>query len=169
MPLEIHIDSDKSEVKLISRDGNRMKLSVNNKIYDIDFEKISKGIYSIIHKNRSYNIELVKGKTVRDYNVTTPSQSFEVEIVDAQARYEHARHKAEGLEGVNVISSPMPGKVVRILVNEGDEVEVGQAVITISAMKMESEYKAGVAGIIKKIHVSENEIIEGNQALVVIE
>ncbi len=169
MPLEIHVDSEKSDVKLISRDGNRMKVAVNDTIYDIDFEKVGKGIYSILYNNQSYNVELVNGKTVRDYYVNTPNQSFEVQIVDAQARYEQARNKAEGVEGVNVISSPMPGKVVRIFVKEGDEVEVGQPVVVISAMKMESEYKAGVAGIIKKINVSENDTIESHQPLVVIE
>ena len=63
----------------------------------------------------------------------------------------------------------MPGKIVRIAVKVGEKVEVGQTVIIVSAMKMESEYKAGKEGVIKKIHVNEGDTIEGNQPLITIE
>lgn len=169
MSLEIKIDGDSVDVRLISREGSIMKVSVSGRIYEVDFEKVGKGIYSILHCNHSYNVELVQGKSVRDYYVNTPHQSFELEIVDAQARYENARMKGEEQAGVNTIVSPMPGKVVRVLVKTGDKVEKGDPVIVISAMKMESEYKAGVAGVIKKILVSENDTVESHQTLVVIE
>ncbi|MFC2099127.1 biotin/lipoyl-containing protein, partial [Bacteroidota bacterium] len=51
----------------------------------------------------------------------------------------------------------------------GEKVEAGQTVIIVSAMKMESEYKAGHAGVVKEIHVKEGDTIEGNQPLVTIE
>ena len=63
----------------------------------------------------------------------------------------------------------MPGKIVKILVKTGEKVEPGQTVIIVSAMKMESEYKAGKAGTIKEIHVDEGDTIEGNQLLITIE
>jgi biotin carboxyl carrier protein len=63
----------------------------------------------------------------------------------------------------------MPGKIVKILVSEGDAVEVGQTVIIVSAMKMESEFKASKAGIIAKISVAEGDTVDGNQVLVEIE
>jgi biotin carboxyl carrier protein len=69
----------------------------------------------------------------------------------------------------SVISSPMPGKVVKIPVQAGDKVKIGDTVIIVSAMKMESEYKAGKSGIIKDIHVGEGDTIEGHQPLITIE
>ena len=63
----------------------------------------------------------------------------------------------------------MPGKVVKILFKEGQEVKKGETVIIISAMKMESEYKAKKDGIIKKILIVEGATIDGNQTLVIIE
>ena len=52
------------------------------------------------------------------------------------------------------------------MVNEGDQVKEGETVIIISAMKMESEYKAPKDGIIKKIHVKNEETIDSNQVLI---
>ncbi len=63
----------------------------------------------------------------------------------------------------------MPGKIVKILVAEGDKVEAGQTVIIVSAMKMESEFKASKAGIVNEIPVKEGDTVDGNQVLVVIE
>ena len=62
----------------------------------------------------------------------------------------------------------MPGKVVKVLVNVGDEVVQGQTVIIISAMKMESEYKVGKDGIIKEVLVSDGDTVDGGQTLIVI-
>ena len=63
----------------------------------------------------------------------------------------------------------MPGKIVKILVAVGDAVEAGQTVIIVSAMKMESEFKAAKAGIVSEIPVKEGDTVDGNQVLVVIE
>ena len=63
----------------------------------------------------------------------------------------------------------MPGKVVKVLVNEGDVVKEGQTTIIISAMKMESEYKAPMDGIVKKINVRDGDTVEGNQILIELE
>ena len=71
--------------------------------------------------------------------------------------------------GDNIIKSPMPGKVVKVLVNEGDKVDAGQTVIILSAMKMESEFKAGKDGIVTEIAVKEGDTVDSNQLLVVIE
>jgi biotin carboxyl carrier protein len=63
----------------------------------------------------------------------------------------------------------MPGKVVKILVNEGDAVEAGTTVIIVSAMKMESEYKVKQDRVIKKILVKEGDTVAGDQPMVILE
>ncbi len=69
----------------------------------------------------------------------------------------------------NTISSPMPGKVVKILVKKGDKIKAGDTVVIISAMKMESEYKVKKDRLIIDVLVKEGDIIDGNQPLVIIE
>jgi biotin carboxyl carrier protein len=63
----------------------------------------------------------------------------------------------------------MPGKVVKILVSEGDPIKKGETAVIISAMKMESEYKAPKDGLVKKINIKEGETVEGNQILIELE
>ena len=62
----------------------------------------------------------------------------------------------------------MPGKVMKVLVKKGEHVEKGQTVVILSAMKMESEYKAGCSGVVSKVAVKEGDTVEGNQLMVVI-
>ncbi len=65
--------------------------------------------------------------------------------------------KPSGLSGGNEgeLLTQMPGKIVKILVSEGDQVTQGQPLIILEAMKMENEIKAGVDGVVKAIHVEE--------------
>jgi biotin carboxyl carrier protein len=50
-------------------------------------------------------------------------------------------------EGRQTVNAPMPGKVVRLLVSEGDEVEAGAGLVVVEAMKMQNELKAPKAGV----------------------
>ena len=63
----------------------------------------------------------------------------------------------------------MPGKVVKVLVSEGESVTEGQTAVIISAMKMESEYKIPMDGKVKKVNVKDGDTIEGNQILIELE
>lgn len=169
MSLEIRIDDRYSQVELVSRDKNSVKIKVDDEIHDVDIIRAEEGIYSILLNGKSYTVELLEGDTSKKYSATTAYHSFDIEIIDAETRYLMSRKGNELEDAENQISSPMPGKIVKIPVKTGDKVEVGQTVIIVSAMKMESEYKSGKAGIIKEIHVKEGDTIEGNQPLITIE
>ncbi|MBU2466496.1 MAG: biotin/lipoyl-binding protein, partial [Bacteroidetes bacterium] len=69
----------------------------------------------------------------------------------------------------HIIASPMPGKVVKVLVKEGDHVKAGETVVVVSAMKMESEYKVKQDRVIKKVLVKEGDTVSGDQPMVIIE
>jgi biotin carboxyl carrier protein len=68
--------------------------------------------------------------------------------------------------GDRVVKSPMPGRVVKVLVAKGDVVEVGQGLLVLEAMKMENEVKAKVAGTVADVHVAAGATVEGNAKLV---
>ena len=67
------------------------------------------------------------------------------------------------------LTSPMPGKVVKVLVNEGDEVAVGEPLVVVEAMKMENELVATRAGSVKKVHVQPGDTVEGGAQLITVE
>jgi biotin carboxyl carrier protein len=169
MLLEIKLGDRTSNVEFIRKDKNQMEIRVDEKLYKVDVVMMEDGVYSFLYKGKSYNIELIEKENSKQYNVNTLSRSYDLEIIDAETRYLLSRNKSLLGEEGNTISSPMPGKVVKILVKTGDEVKVGETVIIVSAMKMESEYKTGKEGKIKDILVSEGDTIEGHQPLITIE
>jgi biotin carboxyl carrier protein len=168
MSYEIRINDRNSTIELLSRSGNQIQVVIDNKTYELDIVEVERGVYSILLDNRSFNVELVEGKSARSYTVNTLYETFDVEIIDAESKYQTNRRKDEGTDQ-KAISSPMPGKVVRILVNEGDHVVAGQTVVIVSAMKMESEYKVKQDRVIKKVLVKEGDTINGDQPLIIIE
>lgn len=169
MPLEIRLDNRHSEVELVGREKNRVRISVDGEIHEVDIIMVEDGVYSILLDGKSYTVELLEGDSSKKYSVNTGGRSFDLEIVDAETRYLMSRKGSDLDEAENTIASPMPGKVVKIPVKAGEKVDAGQTVIIVSAMKMESEYKAGKEGTIKEVLVKEGDTIEGNQPLITIE
>jgi len=168
MGLEISVDGQSVNVELLGKDGNMHKISIDGKVFDVDLVMVEQGIYSIIYKNKSFNVELTEGKEPKSYSINTLYNSFDVKILDAEAKYLSSR-KQDDLGDDNIISSPMPGKVVKIPVKKGDKVKAGDTVVIVSAMKMESEYKVKQDRVIKDIKVKEGDTVDGNQPLVIVE
>ena len=76
-------------------------------------------------------------------------------------------HKGPG--GGLKIKAPMPGKVIKILVAEGERVRKNQTLIIVEAMKMENEIKATLEGSVKKIHVAAGELVDSERLLIELE
>ncbi len=170
MKLEIKINNQSKNIKLLERNGNLLKIQVNDKIYEIDASHTSTYVWSVLHNNKSYNIEIAPvSENGKKYAVTLGNEMINAEVIDAQTRYAEARKKASGVDEGNVISTPMPGKVVKIPVNEGDIVDEGTTVIIVEAMKMQSEYKVNAKKKVKKIVVKVGDAIDGNQPLILLE
>tara|TARA_B100000676_G_scaffold203612_1_gene199814 strand:- start:298 stop:708 length:411 start_codon:yes stop_codon:yes gene_type:complete len=98
------------------------------------------------------------------WEVSLEGNVFEVEIDQQPSR--HQRKKRDTNRGITpssgIISSAIPGKIVSVLVSEGDEVDSDSVVIVLEAMKMQNEIKAGIDGKIEKIMCKPGERIEAN-------
>ena len=169
MSLEIRLDDRTVYVELVSKDEHSIEILIDRKLYKLDIRMVEEGVYSILYNGKSYNVEILEGEHRKKSRVSTAYRSYNMEIIDAETRYLKNRKENLLVDEENTISSPMPGKVVKIPVKTGARVEAGETVIILSAMKMESEYKAGKPGIIKEIHVNEGDTIEGHQPLITIE
>ncbi|MDE5417697.1 biotin/lipoyl-binding protein [Labilibaculum sp. DW002] len=169
MAIEIKLGDRLAKVELLAEDGTQVKIMVDNKEYDLDMQQVENGVYSVMYKGRSFNVELIDTDSPKKYSVNTFYHSYDAEIIDAETKYLQARKGGEMDDEQSTISSPMPGKVVKIQVGLGEEVKKGDTVIIISAMKMESEYKAGKDGTISEIFVNEEDTVDGNQPLVFID
>lgn len=94
-------------------------------------------------------------------------RSMAVEVFDP--RDLRTGGKAKASHGRQEVTAPMPGKIVRVLVNAGDAVEEGQGLVVVEAMKMQNEMKSPRAGRIAEVRTSADSTVAAGEVLVVIE
>ncbi|MCR4619422.1 MAG: acetyl-CoA carboxylase biotin carboxyl carrier protein subunit [Paludibacteraceae bacterium] len=167
--MEIHVGDRIAQVELISKEDNFVRIKIDDKIYDLDVVMPENGVCSILHDSKSFNAEFKRSENGKNYLVNTQFHSFPVEIIDSQAKYLRTRKKEETDEQQDRIFSPMPGKVVKILVSKGQQMQAGDPAIVIEAMKMQSEYKVKRDCVIKDILVNVGDTIDGNQTLITLQ
>ncbi len=169
MAYEINLETRTARIDLLNRVGNKALIAVDDRKYDLDITMVENGVYSILYKGHSYNLELIENENPKKYIVNTFARSFHVEIVDAEAKYQQSRVKGSELEGELNISTPMPGKVVKIPVTQGEKVSAGQTLVVVEAMKMQSEFKASGERIVREILVKEGDTVNAHQILIKLE
>ena len=134
--MEIHIGNRVADVELLGKDGNKVRLDIDGQPYEVDIVMAENGACSILHDGHSYNAELIRSGGGKNYQVNTLFSSYSVDIIDSQAKYLRMRKNSEEKQGDKVVS-PMPGKVMKIPVNEGDTVNVNQVLMTLEVINQE--------------------------------
>ncbi|MCA9710665.1 MAG: biotin/lipoyl-binding protein, partial [Myxococcales bacterium] len=95
---------------------------------------------------------------------------LEVEVKSArEAALEAAMASSSGGATGGSISAPMPGRVVRVMVGEGDEVGLDAPLLIVEAMKMENEVRSPAAGVVRRVSVSAGDTVEAGQLLIELE
>jgi biotin carboxyl carrier protein len=148
----------------VRRENGVYVVDVDGVRHDVDAHKLEGDFYSILTGGRSYevSVEAVDGA----YHVRHGAAELTVSLSDPGRQARDAQRAAAGPEEVCTM---MPGKVVRLLVAEGDTVHEGQGVAVVEAMKMENEITAGKAGRVSRIDVEPQQAVEGGALLLVIE
>lgn len=165
MIYEVTIAEKIYRVELVqSREQWSCKL--NGREFPLDIVSTQAGVFSLLINGKSYE---VKQETLgTETNIVVGHQRFAAAVRDPRS-YRSRRRSGASEQGVKKITAPMPGKVVRILAGAGTQVETGQSVIVIEAMKMQNELKAPKSGTLKKINVAEGAAVEAGQALAEVE
>ncbi len=166
--MEIHIGNRVADVTLVGKEGNKVRLSIDGKPYDVDIVMAENGSCSVLHDGNSFNAEIIPGEDHRSYDVNMFYRSYHVDIVDTQKRYLRMRKGTEERQDDKIVA-PMPGKVVRIPVRKGDRLEAGDTAIVLEAMKMQSNYKVSSACAVRDIWVSEGDSVDSNQVLMTLD
>lgn len=131
----------------------------------VDAVACEDSFYSLIWKDHSYDVSV--RATERD-NLVVRHGSYrrEVRVVDPLAMAASAHGSESGRAEITAV---MPGRVVKVLVEEGEDVEAGQGILVLEAMKMENEVQAPRAGRVAKLTVSVGSTVEAGQTLAVVE
>jgi biotin carboxyl carrier protein len=165
MIYEVTIAEKVYRVELV-RTEPEWKCKLDGRELPLDVVSAQDGMLSLLLQGKSYE---VKQETVgAESNVVVGQERFSVSVRDPRS-FRSRRRSGASEQGVMKIKAPMPGKVVRILAPAGAQVEIGQSVVVIEAMKMQNELKAPKTGVVKKISVAEGAAVEAGQALAEVE
>ncbi len=159
-------------VELEEVDGG-LRVLVDGQARDVDVRQVEAGVWSLVEGTRQAIAQVDGAAPKLTVEIAAAGRDplvVPVEVTPARsARIAAlARRPAAGAAAPAALRSPMPGRVVKILVKAGDRVAVGQAVVVVEAMKMENELRATRAGTVQALRCEEGSAVEAGQDLVVI-
>ena len=162
MKLIAELNNEKHEVEF-KRDDAKVFANIDGREYELEASEVEPNVYLLKHNNQIHEIYVAPNGIVNVGN-----NQLEVKLIDPK-RLRGSGGGDENADGIAEIKTAMPGKIVRILVQEGQEVKHGDGVIVVEAMKMQNEMKSPKDGVIKEIRVEESATVNAGDILLVIE
>ena len=148
------ISVDKKDDQFIITDGGQE--------YSADIKCLSPGVLSILIRDKSY--QLYYARDGEKMHVYLEGQHLIVqEPATDQESFEGGEARSE--EDMLRVKAPMPGKVIKINVEEQEEIRKNQTLAIVEAMKMENEIKSSIDGIVKKIFVATGDLVDSDRPL----
>jgi biotin carboxyl carrier protein len=168
MRLEAEVAGEGRNLEL-KRDGERVIAEIGGRQYEIKARELAAGVYLLLVNGRVYECRVEEaGAQPGVFDVQLCRRSYRVEIHDPK-RLRGSRGTGLQAGGRATIVAQMPGKVVRVLVDRGAQVEAGAGVLIVEAMKMQNEMKAPRAGTVIELHARVGATVNAGEVLAVIE
>jgi biotin carboxyl carrier protein len=164
MIYDVTIDGKKYRLEL-NRLDERWQCCVDGNAIEVDAVLARRDVLSVIIGGKAYEIK--RERTPVDMHLWVGSRRYEAQLRDPRSL--RSRASVDDGRGPRKLVAPMPGKVVRVLVQEGTDVEAGQGVVVVEAMKMQNEIKSPKKGVVRKLIASENAAVNAGDVLAVVE
>ena len=157
----------KPRVIEIYRSDDKIILVLDGNKLDASAAEVTPNTISVLLNGESHQVR-VAPRPDGTLILHSGQGEFHAEVTDPRA-WRGQRHGALQAEGRQQITAPMPGKVVRVLVSEGDAVDVGQGLLVVEAMKMQNELRSPKAGRVEKLLAKEGLAVNAGDILVWVE
>ncbi len=174
MKFSITLDGRDHTLELTRRNG--LSCLLDGVRFEAEAAEIRPGVYSLLLGGKSFQVQVAPratalsgpaGSRAGEYTVQVDGVHYAVSIRDSRRRSRGGSGMT--LAGKQNITAPMPGKVVRILVSEGQQVQSGQGLIVMEAMKMQNEIKCSTSGKVQKVSVRKGQAVNAGEILLVLE
>jgi biotin carboxyl carrier protein len=142
-----------------------VEFSVDGRRLRADVEEVEPGVYSVLLGRRC--LEAVVEREGDACYVHVNGRCYEIFVRDPRRRDRHAHDLSSA--GAQSITSPMPGKIVRVLVKVGDPISAGAGLLIVEAMKMQNEIRSPKAGVVRQVSVKEGSSVAAGETMVVVE
>jgi biotin carboxyl carrier protein len=161
MKYVITVDNKQFLVEIV----DERHVSVDGKIYEVDFESVSgQPVYSLIADGKSH--EAYVRESEEGWQVLLRGRLYPVKVEDErEKRLRAAAGGGVAETGEFHLKAPMPGLVVAVPVEEGQQIKKGQVLLILESMKMQNELKSPRDGVVYRIKVKVGENVEQKQPL----
>jgi biotin carboxyl carrier protein len=159
------IEGTRLDLEIVHANARTIEAKVAGKVYRVERKDVASGVFWFSWNNRSVDVSI----TAQDdtYIVSVDGRPIPVEIEDPRAALRKAAQ--HGHAGEVELRAPMPGKVIKVLLQQGAEVQANQGVLVIEAMKMQNEIKAPKSGKVKRLVVQEAAAVNAGELLAIVE
>lgn len=164
MTYDIAIDGKQYRLDLEQREGG-WSCRIDGREVEVDAVLARPNVLSLRIGNKAYEVKCERVGS--DQHIWVGSARFAAEVRDPRSLRSRARAPVEN--GPRKLTAPMPGKVVRVLVSEGAEIEAGGGVLVVEAMKMQNEVKSPKKGTVQKILVKQGTAVNAGDVLAIVE
>ena len=165
MNYEVRINEKVFRLELDHSEG-KWHCKLNGIPLSIDAVLTRPNVLSILLDGNSYEVK--REFTSNDLHLWVGSSRYFVEVSDLRS-FRNRKSGTAANQGLQKLSAAMPGKVVRILLQEGAQVEAGQGILVVEAMKMQNEIKSPKAGTIQRIMVTTGDPVNAGDTVAIVE
>ena len=154
----------------IAKPAMKLEISVDGRLVNMNsaeahVTEVSAGLYSVLREGRSYEVRIAGGPG--EWQGIVGDRRFHIEVRDPR---EMSKQANAGLAHMHQdVKAPMPGKVIRVLVRQGDAVHAGQGLVVVEAMKMQNEMKALRDGAVLRVAVNDGDTVAAGDVLVTLD
>jgi biotin carboxyl carrier protein len=168
MKLKAQLSGSEHEISLDFDHGIAFA-EVDGRAYQVEVRELSGGQYLLVDDTRIHRCRVeAKRDSGNSFEVVLRGFARDITIVDPK-RLRSAHSAGAHDAGAAQIVSPMPGKIVRVLVEVGAQIEAGAGVVVVEAMKMQNEMKSPKAGVVVSINAQTGATVNAGDVLAVIE
>jgi biotin carboxyl carrier protein len=168
MKLQAELNNENYEVE-IKRDGEKVFARVDDREYELEASEVEPNVFLLKHENKIYEIFVSpKSEENAPYSVKIKNQEFEINLTDPK-RLRGSNASGGQADGIAEIKTAMPGKLVRVLTEQGAQIKQGEPILVVEAMKMQNEMKSPKDGTVKEIRFAEGATVNAGDVLAVIE
>lgn len=163
MKLIVLRNGEETQVEVEER-GHLYRVSLENQTFEVDSAATDGAVRSLLIEGRQFEVS-VRRKGPGVYSVRHLGSIDEVEVLDPLTYLAEQGSSRQKASGPQQIKAYMPGRVVKVLVSEGDTVEPGQGLIVLEAMKMENEIQADRTAVVARILVTAGQAVTDGDPL----
>ena len=168
MRLNAEVDGEKLALE-VGREGVRATAVVDGRRYELEARALGAGEYLLVHGGRVYECRVgAEPGGAGPLLVSVGGAEYSVALADPK-RLRGASAAGAEQGGRAQVRAPMPGKVVRVLVEAGQAVEAGEGLVVVEAMKMQNELKSPKSGTVAELRAEPGATVNAGDVLVVVE